>query len=83
MAQAASIVGAIIMTWVALSAIARQVTSGSTEPRAGSLGSFLGVPLVVVSLGILAAVLAAAECAAHFIKARPTPTDPPVRTRRS
>lgn len=79
---AAVIIAAVWLTWLTASSVVQRVSTGDGRHQAGPLGEFFGLPLVVVSLAILATVLLGAELASHIVATRPTPTDPPVRTQR-
>lgn len=66
------------ITWYALSFVLGHASRSGGHGHA-NYGSFLGVPVIVVSLLMLLAIVGAAEVAARLLPHRSTPANPPIR----
>lgn len=74
----AALIGAATwLVWQALSIVSERV-AGTHRHGHANFGSLFGVPVILISLALLAAIIGAAEVAARVLPARPTPKNPPV-----
>jgi len=70
---------AVVGVWNGIILVAKVVAHHSS-PRLSAAGStpIASVPVLVLSLGIILAIVVAAELARHVVKPRFTPTPPPI-----
>ena len=80
-ALAAGITAAAVVSWMLLAFVVDLTNPSRSHGSTASFGIF-GVPVIVVSLGILALLLALPEVLLRVLGTRPTPAVAPVRRHR-
>src|SRR4051812_16839372 len=73
----AAITAAALCSWWIVALLVHTVVSSGSKTSSGA-AEIYGVPVIVVSLGILAVVLVLPEVLLHTIGTKPTPAVPPV-----
>jgi hypothetical protein len=65
-------------TWEVLAFAMGHTVDGTHEHAHAHFGTFMGVPILLISLGMLFAIVGTAEVMARVLPVRPTPVNPPV-----